>query len=262
MECEVEACDSLLQCAGVVVAAARDIVTREGTAMTRRVLLVITMLNFGMVLPVSPAAADPIKITGGSAVLGEFADATVDIVGQQGFHAQFNSGLFNTTGPWQCGLFCPPGTILSPFGFIESIDGAGTAQFRGVLYQLGSTFANIPGTAVVSIRPSGATLIVPPFAGRPVTLTTPFDLPSTTASFFEFFSPREDDVVDLPLSGKGTFTMTLIPQPNGEPFWQLARIRYDFAPTPEPATLVLVTTGLGTLALRRRRRSQSDHQEQ
>jgi PEP-CTERM motif len=48
-----------------------------------------------------------------------------------------------------------------------------------------------------------------------------------------------------------------MPQSNGEPFWQLAEIRYDFAPTPEPATLVLFTTGLGTLGLWRRRRSQN-----
>jgi PEP-CTERM motif len=50
--------------------------------------------------------------------------------------------------------------------------------------------------------------------------------------------------------------MELMPQPNAEPFWQLAQIRYDFAPTPEPATLVLMATAFGVLALRRQRSSQ------
>jgi hypothetical protein len=179
--------------------------------MMRRALEVTAMLTLGMALPLSPATADPIRITGGSAIFDEFAHATVDIHGFEGLHAQFQNGLLNNNGPWQCGVGgpCPPGTRLTPFGFIESIDGAGTAQFRGVSYQLGSTFATMPGTGVISIRPFGATVVVPPFADRRVTLTTPFELPTTNGSFFESFfefSPREDEFIHLPLSGKGIFT--------------------------------------------------------
>jgi hypothetical protein len=221
--------------------------------MTQRLLLVTAMLTFGMVFPISHATADPIRITGGSAVFDERAHATVDVQGLQGLHAQFNNFLLNNTGPWQC-IPCPPGTTVTPFGFIESIDGAGTVKFRGVSYDLGATSIGT-GQAVISIRPSGPGVIVPPLASRHVILRTPFELPSSSGSFLEF-SPREDEFIDVPLTGKGLFTMELMPNANGEPAWEIAQIRYDFAPTPEPATLVLFTTGLGTLAWQRRRRSQ------
>ena len=220
--------------------------------MTRRVRLVSAVLTFGMLLPLSPAAADSIAITitGGSAVFDEEAVATVDIQGQQGCHAQFRNFLLNTSGPWRCAAPCPPGTMVSPFGFIESIDGAGTVEFQGVSYRLGAIDPTLGG-AVISIRPSGAAFVIPPFADRHVVFTTPFELAGSSNSFLEF-SPRPDEFVHIPLRGRGIFTFELMPQANGEPFWQMAQARYDFSPTPEPATLVLFTTGLGTLALRRR----------
>ena len=125
--------------------------------MTRRVLLATAILILGMVVPVSPAAADPIKITGGSAVVDEHADASVHVQGQQGFHAQFKNLLVNSFGPWVCGVGpCLPGTILSPLGFIESIDGAGTVAFRGASYDLGATNIGPAGPSFRSGRPAQA----------------------------------------------------------------------------------------------------------
>jgi hypothetical protein len=123
--------------------------------MIRRALVITAMLTFGIALPLSPATADPVRITGGSAVFDRNADAIVDFHGFQGLHAQFRNFLLNNTGPWQCGVAgpCLPGTILTPFGFIESIDGDGTVQFRGVSYTLGSPLVRQMPAFPVRIRP-------------------------------------------------------------------------------------------------------------
>jgi len=222
--------------------------------MIRRAVVITAMLTFGIALPLSPATADPVRITGGSAVFDRNADAIVDFHGFQGLHAQFRNFLLNNTGPWQCGVAgpCLPGTILTPFGFIESIDGDGTVQFRGVSYTLGSTNAGLPGedSAVISLRPTGPSVIVPPFAPRHVILTTSFELPG---SGVELQLPGIGDENNVALTGKGIFTIELMPQSNGEPFWQMAQTRYDFAPTPEPATVVLMSSAIGILVLRRQR---------
>jgi hypothetical protein len=59
----------------------------------QRTLLVTAVLTFGMVFSLSPAAADPIRITG-SVVVDADTDAIVDVQGPQGFHAQFTNDFW------------------------------------------------------------------------------------------------------------------------------------------------------------------------
>jgi hypothetical protein len=120
-----------------------------------------------------------------------------------------------------------------------------------VSYILGSTNAG-PGAAVVHIRPIGPAVTVPPVVGAGATLKTSFVLsPSSNLEL-----PGEPGNVQVPLTGRGTMTLEMVPNVS-VPLWELAGIRYDFAPTPEPGTLTLLGTAFGVLVLRRHRRSNS-----
>jgi hypothetical protein len=226
-----------------------DTVTTEGRDVMQRALLGTAVLTLGLAFPPSPAEADPIRITGGSAVFDEEAVANVDVHGLQGFHAQFTNLLLNNTGPWQF-FPSPPGTLIPPNAFIESIDGAGTAEFRGVSYALGTTNATLPGEAVVHILPIGPPVTVPPLVGPGAILKTSFEL----SSIANLELPQDvSESHSVGLTGRGTMTIKMVPNAFA-PIWEFAGVRYDFAPTPEPGTLTLLSTAVGVFVLRKYRR--------
>jgi hypothetical protein len=69
----------------------------------------------------------------------------------------------------------------------------------------------------------------------------------------------DDEPVSAPLAGvrrpggKGTATLDVIANQFGSPVWELNRVRYNFEPVSERATLLLFGTGMLALARRRHR---------
>ena len=223
--------------------------------MTRRVPVVATMLSLAMVLLVSPANADPIRITGGSMVVDTMLGntvGTVDIHGTQGFRAELLIGLNSTNGPWRCP--CDVGTSIDISGLFSADDGAGIVELNGISY-LVPTFA-----ADAFVHPFGGSFIAPPLSTSAV-VTMPFEVRGDGSSAVLLFDFQGEPTVIFPLVGRGVATIELTPNRGGAAVWNSVSARYEFesAPVPEPATLFLFGTGAVALAARqhRRRRSRS-----
>jgi hypothetical protein len=202
------------------------------------------MLTLAMALPVFPASADPIFVTGGSATAVRVGFDARGATNLHGTH-QFDLQLFvepGGFGPWLC-FPCVPGTSIDVGGSWGFGDGAGTVELNGVSYRLGRD------VAVVGLRFVGDPVIAPDLAARAV-LSVPFELGilSQLLLFDSGGFPTR-----FPLVGRGTATIELVQDP-GAPVWDWVQARYEFAPVPEPATLLLVGTGVLALSARRYRR--------
>ena len=205
------------------------------------------LIILGLALAICPASADPIRITGGSVTLVDqfTVENVVDIHGTQGFRGEFIPGQVG--GQWVCNPCGAPGDPISLDAFVSTVDGRGTVTFAGVRYTVGATVLS-PGNAAVSLQPRGGPVVLPPLSPR-ASLSVPFEL--GPGSFLERGGPGE---ITVPLIGSGTATLDVIANQFDEPIWELSSLRYDFAPTPEPATVLLVGTGMFALAARRYRR--------
>jgi hypothetical protein len=73
-------------------------------------------------------------------------------------------------------------------------------------------------------------------------------------SFLVLDNNGSPGLIEVALIGSGTATLDVIANQSGDALWELSSLRYDFAPTPEPATVLLVGTGMFALAARRYRR--------
>jgi PEP-CTERM motif len=218
--------------------------------VTRRVPVVATMLTLAMVLLVSPANADPIRITGGSMVVDTMSGntvGTVDIHGTQGFRAQLLIDLNPTNGPWHCA--CDVGTTIDIGGFLSADDGAGIVELNGASYIVPSPLAD------VQVHPSGGSFIAPPLSTGVLVVTMPFEVRENSSELLLFDFQGEPTVV-FSLVGRGVATLELTPNRSGAAVWDSINVHYDFesAPVPEPATLFLFGTGAVALAARRHRR--------
>ena len=218
--------------------------------MLSRAFAVPALLILGLALPACPASADPIRITGGSVTLVglQHTGDVVDIHGTQGFRGEFNLG--NPGGPL-CGPCGAPGDRISLDAYVSTVDGGGTVEFAGVQYPVGSD--NLFTDAFVSLQPRGGPVTLPPSSPH-ASLSVPFELGADSVLMYS----GDLGVAVVPLVGSGTATLNVIASPFGDQLWELSSVRYDFATTPEPATVLLVGTGMFVLAPRRYRRRRRD----
>jgi hypothetical protein len=176
--------------------------------------------------------------------VGQFTtENVVNIHGTQGFSGEFVPG--QVTGQWLCRPCGAPGDPISLDAFVSTVDGGGTVEFAGVQYAVGATILS-PGNAAVNLELRGGPVILPSLSPR-ASMSAPFELGSGSFLILDNGGPG---LVGIPLTGRGTATLNVIANPS-DPLWELSSLRYDFAPTPEPATMLLVGTGMFALAARR-----------
>jgi hypothetical protein len=195
--------------------------------MQRSLLLFLVLL-----LHTSFAHADPIPIlvTGGSLDLSAAGLGHFDIFGTRDF--RLTETVISENGFGINCLPCAPGDLLDLGGSFAEDNGS--AMLNGVSYA-------IPGDASAASR-FVAHGVAPRF-GTPGVLSVPF----TFNGSFETFEPARQ----FDLLGQGMATVRFRPD-HSSPLWDFDGARFDFSPTPEPATLVLFSSGLAVLVWRRR----------
>jgi hypothetical protein len=218
-------------------------------------------------LPVRPASADPILITGGQFTIdtlppgGLFFTGDLTLSGERGFTLAAGvssfDGVFSPAGHCSQAQITPclPGTGISLGG---AFVGSG---LRGLRFTIdGQTFssADVPGGSFVSAAAflSGSA-VAPEFGDGTAVITAPF--------LFEgrIGHPGGSEA----LFGLGTANVSLMlfgPTVGLPPRWIFTSAQYEFAPVPEPATLLLTASGIAGLAGighrgRRRRRKPPAH---
>ena len=213
--------------------------------LTRRGLrLALLMVLAGS----SPAAADPIRITGGFVQAGAVDPRAQFALEGEGFSLAGFAEAFSSTLSLQC-VPCAPGTRLDLGGAFHGPDAAGSGVVDGVTYS--EVFLNgMTGTfSSPSFQISGA-------AAR--TVTQHFSFTGTISGYV--LNPAvhgfTEPAFTKTLTGQGIVRGQFLFNADQTPLFSAANLRYSFtdpAPVPEPGTLLLVGAGAAVAALRRRR---------
>jgi len=210
--------------------------------MTKRALSVagVVVLCLGVV---SRAAAEPVTLTGGSIVFSEpglFQLGSAAVTGTRGFswNGSVSSGESRIDPLGQC-FPCAPtpdfsvGLQLGTFSIPRSI-----------VTLDGQTYSDLNGLNSVNflfLELAGAT-VLPPVSGSAIAIHAPFKVDDRSFFEFEITPGMPSELGRARLRGKGTATVTFLAD-SSLPVWEFSSARYDFQPTPEPATLLLVGGG-------------------
>ena len=215
--------------------------------------LALATIFLTVALGIRPAAAEPIMITGGSVQLNGFS-GTVTLVGERDFSLGavigVSDGFF---GPWlQCNLgpVCVPGSEID-----LNAQWTGTSLHGATATLEGEAFTGVGGPqsrAQVSLRPIGSA-IAPAFNADTALVVVPFLLEGLFSH-----SNATGALITESLFGQGTVSLSLrsfFRTDAGLPLaWAYTAARYDFEPTPEPATILLTGAGIAAVLRRRLRR--------
>lgn len=204
-----------------------------------------------------PAQAETITLTTGGFVTSDtnVYSVRLDMAGEtmagEGFRLQGGAFPGNFQPPVECSIGqCFPGATIDLKAFWSGGDISGT------VVQGGRTFTSLSSPNLdqgLVLDWTGSLTIPLDFAGG--ALSAPF-------RFSGQWTYQDDPFATayrFPLTGIGTAILTLSPFVDDPRVFGLDAARYEFAPTPEPASMVLLATGLaGVVAARRRQRRRSD----
>jgi hypothetical protein len=215
----------------------------------------VALLLFVDLLAARAAAADPIRITGGSLVMNPTSGPIV-LAGDREFtfdsRVDVAGGLFM---PWDaCSLsVCEPGDTLGLNAGWSGNDLTGPATLDGISY---ADVGALASSSSLIVRFVG-TAVLPPLSSS-ATMTAPFSFTGT------FFHSVDGNSIDDSLVGDGTATLTLSPSAGFPGAWHVDGAHYDFgeaapSPTPEPGSLLLMGGGMLLLAAFVRTRARRHH---
>jgi len=223
---------------------------------TAQILLSASVISL---LPVLPARADPVTVTGGFLLatgVNEVSPPSA-LTGTDGFTATgqlvIGVGAGRLDAIESCRPFdpfpCGAGASLPLFGFL-SAQGSDPGFSDAVVTLRGEEYRDFgiddPYGFILELE---GTAVLPSFGdGAAQSVMAPFTL---TGRFFDGMSITQ-------LVGGGMATLGLTQAAfEGVPLWSVEQVRYDMqdtAPIPEPGTLLLVGTGLAGIARARARR--------
>ena len=182
------------------------------------------LVAFVLAAGVVAEAQSVVAIREGTFTINDDGTNSVSLSGTQRFNADGSVSLARAPFPAinRCSNpECGQGTVVDLSGSWVGGDVFVIAQFRG------KTYADVGGTSSDASLLIGFTASVelPAVTGQPVTLTVPFDF--SGAFTFGLNGPRPDQV---PLTGGGTATVTLVPLAEDPNFWHIERVVFEFTP--------------------------------
>jgi hypothetical protein len=219
---------------------------------THRIWSVCTLALSLLALPLTTpcAVADPIPIvtvTSGSAILDPRGlGSTFDLHGTEGFS-------FVGESDDNSGVSCFPCLEGEAHDFSSLASGSyrATATLRGQTFVF--DFDNGGGQLFFETR----AITLPPQAGTSgiAELRLPFRLGSDSFLFFQPQPVGSNLGFQVAMRGSGTLTVLadFFNDPEFGTRYDPGELRYQFEPTPEPASLILLATGVGIACCRRNR---------